>query len=98
MDSWRVDVERGGRECGGADERLCCGAARTGRELHSTKSSPVPRDVAPRAGSFVTRLLNRFRGLPWVALTVVALLVLSAPFALEPIRDAATLKPMVEAS
>jgi hypothetical protein len=58
----------------------------------------VPRDVAPRAGSFVTRLLTPFRGAPWVALTVVALLALSAPFALDPIRDAATLGPMVDAT
>ncbi|MEO6526113.1 MAG: hypothetical protein ABIP93_05775 [Gemmatimonadaceae bacterium] len=58
----------------------------------------MPRDVAPRAESAIVRRLARFRGLPWVALTVVALLALSAPFALDPIRDAATLLPMVEAS
>jgi hypothetical protein len=68
------------------------------RELHSTKSSPVPRDVASRARSFVTRIVARLRGLPWFALTIVALLALSALFALDPIRDAVTLKPMVEAS
>jgi hypothetical protein len=35
-------------------------------------------------------MLARMRGLPWLALTLVALLALSAAWAIDPIRDAAT--------
>ena len=67
--------ERTRRLCGGAVERLCFGAAfRSRRELHSTKSSPVPRDVAPRAESSPRRF-DRLRRLPWLPLLIVALLV-----------------------
>ena len=58
----------------------------------------MPRDVASRADNPVVRRLARFRGLPWVALTVVALLALSAAFARDPLRDAATLLPLPEAT
>ncbi|MDB4883212.1 MAG: hypothetical protein JWL95_1978 [Gemmatimonadetes bacterium] len=58
----------------------------------------MPRDVAPRAESRFALWLARFRGLPWVALTVVALLALSAPFAIDPIHDAATMQPIAEAT
>jgi len=70
---------------------------RSRRELHSRKSSPVPRDAAPRDESSPRRF-DRLRRLPWLPLLVVALLVLSAPFAVEPIRDAATGGPMTEAT
>jgi len=82
------------RLCGGAAERLCFGAASPSRrELHSTKSSPVPRDVAPRAES-TPRRFDRLRRLPWLPLLIVALLLVSALFAVEPIRDAATGGPV----
>src|SRR5919112_706610 len=58
------------------------------RELHSTKNSPVPRDVAPRAES-TPRRFDRLRRLPWLPLLIVALIILSAPFAVDPLRDAA---------
>jgi len=60
------------------------------RELHSTKSSPVPRDDASRADTRSTRLIARLRRLPWLALATVAVLALSAAWAIDPIRDAAT--------
>jgi hypothetical protein len=86
------------RLCGGAAERLCFGAAsHPRRELHSTKSSPVPRDVAPRAESSPRRF-DRLRRLPWLPLLIVALLLVSAPFAVDPIRDAATGGPIGEAT
>jgi len=49
----------------------------------------VPRDVAPRAESSPRRF-DRLRRLPWLPLLIVALIILSAPFAIDPIRDAAT--------
>ena len=76
---------------GGAVERLICGAAvPSSRELHSTTSKPVPRDDAPRAETRSARIFARMRGLPVVALLVIALLALSAAWAIDPIRDAAT--------
>jgi hypothetical protein len=49
----------------------------------------VPRDVAPRAEASPRRF-DRLRRLPWLPLLIVALLILSAPFAIDPLRDAAT--------
>src|SRR5215208_293865 len=90
------------------------------RELHSTKSSPVPRDDAPRAETQSDRssraksrdlhlssraksrdlhvLLAGVRRLPWLALATVALLALSAIWAIDPIRDAATGGAVTEAT
>lgn len=42
-------------------------------------------------------MLTRLRGLPWPALIIAALVLFSAPFAIDPIRDAATLEPITEA-
>jgi hypothetical protein len=67
------------------------------RELHSTKSSLVPRDDS-RADTRSTRLLARLRRLPWLALATVALLALSAVWAIDPIRDAATGGAVAEAT
>ena len=91
---------RRGRVGGGPDERVCCGAARSEirRELHSTKSSPVPRDHAASAETPSATRLARLGRLPWGALTVVLLLAFSAPWAVEPIRDAATLAPTLDAT
>lgn len=50
----------------------------------------MPRDAASRADTRTARLLARLRGLPLVALLIVALLALSAAWAIDPIRDAAT--------
>ena len=61
----------------------------------------MPRDAASRADARSDRssraksrdlhtLLARLRGLPVVALLIVALLALSAAWAIDPIRDAAT--------
>jgi hypothetical protein len=55
----------------------------------------VPR--APRAESSPRRF-DRLRRLPWLPLLIVALLVVSAPFAVDPIRDAATGGPIAEAT
>ena len=86
------------RLCGGAAERLCFGAVfNSRRELHSTKSSPVPRDVAPRDES-TPRRFDRLRRLPWLPLLIVALIILSAPFAVDPLRDAATGGPITDAT
>ena len=49
----------------------------------------MPRDVAPRDESSPRRF-DRLRRLPWLPLLIVALLILSAPFAVDPLRDAAT--------
>ena len=49
----------------------------------------MPRDVAPRDESSPRRF-DRLRRLPWLPLLIVALLILSAPFAIDPVRDAAT--------
>lgn len=61
----------------------------------------MPRDAAPRPRKFraYAARLERLRPLrPWWGLLLLALLVLgSAPFAVEPIRDAATLEPVAEA-
>src|SRR5436190_2759561 len=70
---------------------------RSRRELHSRKSSPVPRDAAPRDESSPRRF-DRLRRLPWLPLLIVALIVLSAPFAIDPIRDAASGGPISEAT
>lgn len=63
----------------------------------------MPRDAAPSRQSrarFTDRLATPLGLLrPWWALIVVTLLVLvSAPFAIAPIRDAATLAPLPEAT
>ena len=54
----------------------------------------MPRDAAPRADTRTARLLARLRGLPLVALLIVALLALSAAWAIDPIRDAANGQPV----
>jgi hypothetical protein len=67
----------------------------------------VPRDDASRADARSDRssraksrdlhaLLARFRALPLVALAIVALLALSAAWAIDPIRDAASGQPVTE--
>src|SRR4051812_21407333 len=66
------------------------------------KSSLVPRDAAPRQRkihAYVSRPLAWLRPLrPWWRLLLLTVLVLgSAPFAIAPIRDAATLEPVTEA-
>jgi hypothetical protein len=43
-------------------------------------------------------MLARLRGLPWLALAIVALLALSAAWAIDPIRDAATKGRVTEAT
>jgi hypothetical protein len=58
----------------------------------------VPRDDAARADTPPATRLARLRRLPWGALTVVALLAFSAPWAIDPIRDAATLGPTQDAT
>ena len=50
----------------------------------------MPRDDAPRAQSRSARILARLRRLPWLALVTIALVALSAAFAIDPIRDATT--------
>ena len=57
----------------------------------------MPRDVAPRAAS-TPRRFDRLSRLPWLPLLIVALLVLSALFAVDPIRNAATGGPIGEAT
>ena len=49
----------------------------------------MPRDVAPRDESSPRRF-DRLRRLPWLPLLIIALLILSALFAVDPLRDAAT--------
>ncbi len=61
--------------------------------MSSPRSSARPEQAAPAAAV----RLGRLGRLPWLALLVVALVLLSAPFALDPIRDAATLQPVGEA-
>jgi hypothetical protein len=66
------------------------------------KSSLVPRDATPRQRkihAYATRL-ERLRPLrPWWGSLLVAVLILgSAPFAIAPIRDAATLETVAEAA
>jgi predicted metal-dependent phosphoesterase TrpH len=66
------------------------------------KSSLVPRDAAPRQRkihAYAARL-ERLRPLrPWWGLLLLTLLILaSAPFAIPPIRDAATLETVAEAT
>ena len=78
-----------------------CGAAAASRsrELHSTKTSPVPRDAASRADSSRSaRILERLRALPWATLVIVAMLALSAAFPLDPLRDVAGGGPVTEAT
>jgi hypothetical protein len=58
----------------------------------------VSRDDAPRADSRLARTLARLRRLPWLVLATVALLALSAPFARDPIHDAATGGTVAEAT
>ncbi|HEV7991081.1 MAG TPA: hypothetical protein VGP25_04605 [Gemmatimonadaceae bacterium] len=58
----------------------------------------MPRDDAARADTPFSRRLARLRRWPWGAISVVALLVLSAAWAIDPIRDAATLGPVPEAT
>jgi hypothetical protein len=58
----------------------------------------VARDVAPRAEPSSPSRLDRLRRLPWLPVLVLALLVLSAPFAVDPLRDAATGGPITEAT
>ena len=53
----------------------------------------MPRDVAPRDES-TPRRFDRLRRLPWLPLLILALLIVSAPFAVDPIRDAATGGPI----
>ncbi|HEX7977796.1 MAG TPA: hypothetical protein VF461_04295 [Gemmatimonadaceae bacterium] len=55
----------------------------------------MPR--APRAESSPRRF-DRLRRLPWLPLLIVVLLIVSAPFAVDPIRDAATGGPVAEAT
>ena len=43
-------------------------------------------------------MLPRMRGLPWLAIAVVALLALSAAWAIDPIRDVATKRAITEAT
>jgi hypothetical protein len=67
------------------------------------KSSLVPRDAAPRdrkSPSRTRRALERLRPLRpwWGLLTVTALVLGSAPFAIPAIRDSATLEPVAEAT
>jgi hypothetical protein len=66
------------------------------------KSSLVPRDAAPRQQKIhaYAGRLERLRPLrPWWGLLLLALLILgSAPFAIAPIRDAATLETVTEAA
>lgn len=50
----------------------------------------MPRDDASRTATRSARLLARLRGLPWLALALVALIALSAAWSIDPIRDAAT--------
>jgi hypothetical protein len=58
----------------------------------------VPRDAAPRASlaARTTAALVRLRPY-WALITVVLLVLVSAPFAVAPIRDAVTLGPVTEA-
>jgi hypothetical protein len=94
-----MDREEAALLYAGAVERLICGAAvASSRELHSTKSSPVPRDDASRAESRSARTLARMRGLPWLAIATILLLALSAAFAIDPIRDGATGEAVAEAT
>ena len=58
----------------------------------------MPRDDASRADTPLTTRFERLRRLPWIALTVLALLALSAIWAIDPIRDAATLGPIADAT
>jgi hypothetical protein len=58
----------------------------------------VPRDDAPRADTPSSHRLARLRRLPWGAISVLALLALSALWAIDPIRDAATLGPISDAT
>jgi hypothetical protein len=58
----------------------------------------VPRDDAARADTPFSRRLARLRRLPWGAIGVLALLGLSALWTIDPIRDAATLGPVPEAT
>src|SRR3982750_477808 len=66
------------------------------------KSSLVPRDAAPRQPKIdrYAARLERLRPLrPWGGLLLLAVLVLgSAPFAIAPIRDAATFEAVAEAT
>jgi hypothetical protein len=57
----------------------------------------VPRDDAPRADTPPSGLA-RLRRLPWGAIIVLALLALGALWAIDPIRDAATLGPIADAT
>ena len=69
------------------------------RELHSTTTRPVPRDDASRAApSRSARILARLRALPWLTLALVAVLVVSAAFPLDPLRDAGGGGPITEAT
>ena len=65
-----------------ADTRSDRSSQAKSRDLHSSSSRAKSRDLHP--------LLARLRGLPILALVVAALLALSAAWAIDPIRDAAT--------
>ena len=58
----------------------------------------MPRDDAPRAETRSARMLARMRGLPWFALASIALVVLSAAWAIDPIREATTGGAVAEAT
>ena len=58
----------------------------------------MPRDDAPRADTPYSTRLERMRRLPWGVIVIIALLALSAAWAIDPIRDAATLGPVSDAT
>ncbi|MDB4899212.1 MAG: hypothetical protein JWN53_1020 [Gemmatimonadetes bacterium] len=67
------------------------------RELHSTTTTPVTRAAVSYADSRLIAQLRRVVPHAW-ALAIVLLVVGSAPFAVDSLRDSATLLPTIEAT